>query len=544
MKIAIAQVNTTAADVEGNARKIEAFLERAHRTGAELVVFPELAVPGYAPLDYLRYAEFVQRNEAALQRIADSARGIKAVVGHVSRGAEPGAAPCNSASLIGDGRRIATHHKVILPCRGPFPQSAYFAPGPEPKPMDALGLRVGVTISDDLFGCQAPDRKLQENGPVKILQEAGVDILINLAAFPYRMGQRNARERTLQQAARQCGVPLVFANLVGGNDSLVFDGASVALDSRGTIVAAARRFEEDLIVFEVGESAATAPQQQTDDMEELYEALKLGLRDYARKCGFSSAVLGLSGGIDSSLVAAIAAEALGPESVVALIMPSVFSTSQSLEDAKAVAENLGITCHQISIEPIREAFARALSPVIGDTAVDVTQENIQARIRGSLLMAFSNKFGYLPLTTGNRSELAVGYCTLYGDMAGAVAVIGDVPKTTVYRLVEYVNRKKSVIPESVILKPPSAELRPGQTDQDELPPYEVLDEVLRLYLDERKSEQEIVAAGFERELVLDVERRVARSEFKRRQAPLVLRVISQDPASPLALPIAGARLRR
>ena len=533
MKIAIGQVNTTPADVQGNLEKLQDFAIRARDEDAELLVLPELAIPGYAPLDALKQKEFVMQCEAAARELAREAEDLRVLVGTVSL-TEPGGKVFNCASLLHGGEIADCHCKTVLPPFPAFNEPHYFARGRGFAPMQVGDLTVGVTLSDDLWDSKflRPGEPLRAKA-LQSLRAADIDVLINLAAAPFRVGENEARLDTLSRAAQTLQVPTAFANLVGGNDSVVFDGGSMALDARGHVIGAAERFGEGLVVFDTDADGAASPPAGSGDMDDLHRSLVLALSDYMRKSGFFRVVLGLSGGIDSSVVACLAAEAFGPDNVTALIMPSEHSSPESTGDAEALAERLGIEHHTMSIGRLRQAFGTTLEPIFEGTEPDTTEENIQARVRGTLVMAFSNKFGHMPLATGNRSELAVGYCTLYGDMVGGMAPLGDVPKTTVYELAEHINRDGQIIPQSVIQKPPSAELRPDQTDQDDLPPYEELDALLSEYLDEHRGPCEMEEAGAERAVVRDMLVRVLRSEFKRRQGPLVPRVMSAGSVFPI-----------
>ena len=534
MRIAIGQVNTTAGDVRGNLRKLKSVVARAGDEGAELLVLPELAIPGYGAQDLVRQTEFVLQCQSATRELAESAGGLSVLVGTLSV-AEPGEEVFNCASLLQNGEVVSNHCKTELPAFPAFNEAHYFARGRGFTRMEAGGLTLGVTISDELW-----DSKLLRSGSdlraqaIESLKATNIDMLINLAAAPFRVGHGRARRDALSRAAETLQVPTVFANVVGGNDSVVFDGGSLALDAQGGVIGAGEQFEEDLVLVDTAEEAQSAPAEKSQSIEKLRRALVLALRDYARKSGFESAVLGLSGGIDSSVVACLAADALGADKVTALMMPSEVSRPESTEDAEKLAEVSGIRYHTLSIEQVRQAFERTLEPLLKGTEPDTTEENIQARARGVLVMACANKFGHLALATGNRSELAVGYCTLYGDMVGGIGVLGDVPKTTVYELAEHINRDGRVIPQSIIDKVPSAELRPDQTDQDELPPYEELDGLLEGYLDRHKGFHELTEAGADREVVADVVSRILRSEFKRRQGPVVPRVMSAGSAFPVA----------
>ena len=532
MRIALGQFNPVVGDITGNCGRMAEFIARAVETGAELVVFGELSVVGYPPRDLLRKDGFVAESVAAVESLAGRCSSIAALVGFVRptpRG--PGRALQNAAALLGDGKVQQVHAKTLLPTYDVFDETRYFAPGDAPKCIDYGGMKIGVSICEDLWDPRSLGRELYDADPVGQLVQAGADIIINLAASPYEFGKAPRREELFARQAARCGAPIVYVNQVGGNDELIFGGDSCVIGSDGKIIARAKAFEEDLLVVDLpSENRRPAGRCEApgEEMERLWSALKLGLRDYVRKCGFSSVVLGLSGGIDSAVVAVLAAEALGAKNVHALAMPSRYSSDHSLTDAKQLAENLGINCLTIPIEPLHAAYEQAIGPLLAGGQTDIAAENIQARIRGNLLMAWSNAFGHLPLATGNKSELSVGYCTLYGDMCGGLAPIGDVLKTQVYELARRVNaeRPDPIIPESILTKPPSAELKPNQTDQDKLPAYEILDEVLRRYVEQDRTAGEIMAEGISAsaELVHRVVRMVDLAEYKRQQAAKVLKV--------------------
>ena len=539
MRIALAQINTTVGDVTGNLRKATAAIAQAAARGAHVVVLPELTLSGYPPLDLVERPAFLEANARALAQAAQAARGIYAVIGHVApAGAASGKRAANAASIVRDGAVLCRRDKTLLPTYDVFDEARFFQPAQSNDPVLLDGMPVGLTICEDAWNDRLfwKDR-LYDQDPVERLADRGMKLLVNLAASPFSAGRQELRRAMLSATARRHGVPVVYANLVGGNDQLIFEGRSLALDAQGRIIAEGAAFREDLLLVETDQQGSEEPPAMAE-VEEIWLALTLGLADYARKCGFRKAVLGLSGGVDSALTAAIAAAALGPENVAALFMPTVFSSERSRNDAEAVARNLGIEFRCIPIEDLRCCAERALEPVFARTERGVAEENIQARIRGALLMAFANKFGHLPLATGNKSELAVGYCTLYGDMVGGLAVIGDVPKTTVYLLARYVNRERELIPRSVLERAPTAELKPNQTDQDVLPPYEVLDAILNLYVEQNREADEIVREGFDPETVRKVLLMVDRAEFKRRQAPIALRVTTKAFGPGRTLPVA------
>jgi NAD+ synthase (glutamine-hydrolysing) len=559
-RIALAQLNLTVGDFEGNAARIRDRVERARAAGAGLVVFPELSVCGYPPRDLLDQPEFLARAEAALRELAQPAewsRGVAFVVGFPE--VAPGAPPpglYNAAALVEGGRVAGVGRKSLLPTYDVFDETRYFlaAPRSTAAPAEGVGLTLGLSICEDIWN----DKRFWLNpryprDPIAELKALGAPLVANLSASPYAMGKPALRERMLAAAARGHGVAVAYVNQVGGNDALLFDGGSVLLSPRGEVLARAPIFEECLVVAGIdgsspqvlpepgglprGPAPAEGPEGEAD---EVFRALALGLRDYARKCGFHSAVVGLSGGIDSALTACLAAEALGAPRVLGVAMPSRYSSSHSREDAARLAENLGIRFREVPIEPMHQAFRAEMERATGRPLGDLADQNAQARIRGQILMALSNDEGHLCLSTGNKSELAVGYCTLYGDMAGGLAVIGDLPKTLVYRVARQANRRagRELIPERSFTKPPSAELRPDQTDQDTLPPYEVLDDILAAYIEEHLPAAEIAARGHDPATVRRVLGMVVGSEYKRRQAAPVLKVTGKAFGEGRRLPIA------
>jgi len=540
VKIALAQINTTVGDVEGNVRKAVAAIHEAAARGAQMVVLPELTLSGYPPQDLVERPAFVEANRRGVQRVAAAAHSICAVVGHVGRAPAPtGKLAANCASIVRDGRILCRRDKTLLPTYDVFDESRVFQPAADNQPVELDGLRVGVTICEDTWNDRYFwERRLYETDPIEKLAAAGMDLLLNISASPFSAGKQEFRRAMLSAAARRHGVPLAYVNLVGGNDQLIFDGRSILFDSQGRIVAEGAAFREDLLVLDTGQEGSAEPPPSLSEVDEIWQALNLGLADYVRKCGFKKVVLGLSGGVDSAVTACIAASALGPENVTALFMPTVFSSDMSHTDAQAVARNLGIGYHVVPVEDLRLAFEQALEPVFRGTERGTAEENIQARIRGTLIMAYSNKYGHLPLATGNKSELGAGYCTLYGDMVGGLAVIGDVPKGMIYQLANYMNRDTTLIPRTVIERPPTAELKPNQTDQDVLPPYELLDAILYLYIEQNKEYDEIVAAGYDPDTVRRVLLMVDRAEYKRRQAPITLRVTSKAFGPGRRLPVA------
>ncbi len=535
MKVAVGQINTTLGDFQGNADNILKYAERAAAEGVDLLVFPEMSICGYPPMDLLDYGRFVQENRKSLRRLQrELPKELAVAVGYVDKThGLVGKGLQNVVSVLYDGVVMHSQAKTLLPTYDVFDEARYFEPAQERRTFELHGMRVGIAVCEDLWWEHEPQPGTRYAvDPVRDLLDGGADLILAPSASPFFLRKDRVRRSLLRNVGRSSGVPVVYANMVGGNDNLVFDGSSLISDKTGEVRAAGRRFEEDYLYVELdlsgeasaGGGGAASTDENADDYEELRQALVLGLSDYVHKCGFSRVHLGLSGGIDSALVAVLAVQALGPEQVHSFALPSRYSSEASAGDAGQLAENLGIAFDVLQIEPIFDSTLTALSGVFEGTDPDVTEENIQARIRGMLMMAYSNKYGSLVLTTGNKSELATGYCTLYGDMAGGLAVIGDLLKTQVYGLCRHINRDSEVIPQSIIDKPPSAELRPDQKDEDSLPPYETLDAILELYLIENLSAPEIAERGFDGELVREILTLVGRNEYKRRQAPPVLKV--------------------
>jgi NAD+ synthase (glutamine-hydrolysing) len=521
VKIALGQINPTIGDFAGNAAKIIAFAQEAKSEGAGLILFPELSVCGYPPRDLVERASFVVHNHEAAERIAAETRGIAVICGLVTPAdADTGKSVMNSAALLMDGRIAFHQSKMLLPTYDVFDEMRNFAPARSQSLLPFCGNQMALTICEDAWNDKHFwDRRLYTFDPVEALVQAGGNFVLNISASPFWAGKRELRREMLATIARNDRVPVAFVNQVGGNDSLVFDGSSMVLNREGKVVAQGKSFEEDLIFFDSDTLTGDVHDQISGEEVSIYAALVLGTRDYIRKCGFRQVIIGLSGGIDSALTAAIAVDAVGAENVVGVGMPGPYSSEGSISDAQMLAANLGIRFEILRITDIFESYRRTLGEVFKGYAEDATEENIQSRIRGALLMALSNKFGALVLSTGNKSELGVGYCTLYGDMAGGLSVIADVPKTMVYRLSRYVNSLKPLIPQATLEKPPSAELRPGQTDSDSLPPYEVLDAILEDYVEESRSPEQIAREhGFDIGLVKSVVRMVERSEYKRQQA--------------------------
>ncbi len=546
MIIALAQINPTVGDLIGNARKITAQIEVARGMQADLVVFPELSLFGYPAKDLVFRADLVQENLNQLEAIARSCQGITAVVGFVDPDTtKAGNGIFNAAAVCGDGCVQGVYRKRLLPTYDVFDESRNFNAGEDVlvTPVGGKsGVLVGVTICEDLWNDQQfGGRRVYGVDPVQECVDAGAKIIINLSASPFRADLSKRRDEIFQAQACEHAVHVVYVNQIGGNDDLVFEGASGVYGPDGTTLARANAFREDLLLFSIDDSKPMRLEAYPSRIESIRSALVLGVRDYACKCGFRDVVIGLSGGIDSALTAAIAVDAIGAEHVFGVALPSRFSSDHSVDDAKQLAENLGIALKVVPIEPVHAAMERVVEPLFDGRDRDVTEENIQARIRGNILMALSNKYGRLLLTTGNKSELAVGYCTLYGDMCGGLAVLSDVPKTMVYELSRHINDngEREIIPAHTIEKPPSAELRDAQFDQDSLPPYDVLDAILKLYVESDYCVDQLVEAGFEREIVEQVARLVCRSEHKRKQSPVGIKVTSRAFGSGRRMPIAA-----
>jgi NAD+ synthase (glutamine-hydrolysing) len=553
MKVALAQINPTVGDFEGNRRLVLAAAVAAEARGAELAIFPELALCGYPPKDLLERPAFVEAAAESLRRLVAELGGCAtaALVGFPERmAAEAGHGLANSAALIDGGRIVHVARKSLLPTYDVFDEWRYFDPATEVAVAEFRGRRLGIAICEDIWNDADfwPHRRYRSD-PIEALVRGGAEILINVSASPYTIEKRHLRPRMLAATARRWQRPLLFVNQVGGQDDLVFDGASLGFDAAGEIVARGAEHAVDLVVVDLDARGGDRRPFEPSDERSALAALALGTRDYARRCGFSRALLGLSGGIDSALVAAIAARALGPQNVLGVAMPSRYSSAGSLRDAEALAKNLGLDFTVISIEPMFAAYLETLSPALeafapavnsaaAAAAADLTAQNLQARVRGAILMALSNRQDRLLLSTGNKSEIATGYCTLYGDMAGGLAVISDVPKTMVYRLAHAFNADAPLIPQATLTKAPSAELRPDQTDQDVLPPYDVLDAILEAHLTGGLDHPALVAAGFDATIARDVVRRVQQSEYKRRQMAPGLKITGKSFGPGRRFPIA------
>lgn len=558
MKIGFLQLNTTVGDFDGNARKILEGARTLESRGADIILTPELALSGYPPQDLVFKSDFVPRQLEALGRLHGEVGRAAWIVGCVQFNEGKTGRPLrNSAAVLEAGAPVRWVHKSLLPTYDVFDEARYFEPAESSVPLEIAGHRVGVTICEDIWTAEYLPRGLYTRDPVHDLVAAGAGAILNLSASPFQIGKPAHRREMIRKQAAKHRVPVFYCNAVGGNDQLVFDGHSFVATADGDLWLAAPGFEEGLFVADIGNMNRTAAFDAIDgshlaslapwtgpgssgELADLRSALALGLRDYVRKCGFQSVVLGLSGGIDSALTAVLAVDALGAAAVTGVAMPSEFSSGHSVEDALALAKNLGIRCLSIPIAPSFATFKSQMAASFEGRPEDTTEENMQARLRGLTLMSLSNKFGHLLLTTGNKSELAVGYCTLYGDMCGGLAVISDLPKTLVYELSEFINAQagRDLIPRRTIEKAPSAELRPDQTDQDTLPPYEVLDEILRLYVEENLAVPEIVARGFDHETVVWIARKVDFNEYKRKQAAPGLKVTGRAFGIGRRMPIA------
>jgi NAD+ synthetase len=540
MKIAAAQINPTVGDIAGNVDKILTHIGRAKELGAQLVVFPELSLTGYPPRDLLERSSFVEANINALGELAPKVRDIAALVGFVEKNLSAEGQPLyNAAALLDQGEIAYVTFKSLLPTYDVFDETRYFEPAAGAAPLKIGGQKVAVTLCEDIWNEELAGPRRYARDPLAEMAKKKFQLILNMSASPWSVGKDRVRLELLKSHAKTYNVPVICVNQVGGNDELVFDGNSVAVDPQGNIIAHAKPFEEDIILIDLDYGAGDQRGQNLSDPEAVYRALVLGTRDYAHKCGFKKAVVGLSGGVDSAVTAVIAAEALGPENVLAVMMPSIYTSEASKADAEALARALGLEYKVISIQPMFDAFMDEFQKLFKGLPADTTEQNIQARIRGALLMGISNKLGHLVLSTGNKSELATGYVTLYGDMVGGLAVLSDVPKTLVYRIArEVINRDREAIPARTLTRPPSAELRHNQKDSDDLPDYELLDAVLKAYIEEGRAPEDIVASGLPREVVEKVVRLVERSEFKRRQAPVGIRVTSKAFGTGRRFPIA------
>jgi NAD+ synthase (glutamine-hydrolysing) len=539
MKIALAQINTTVGDINGNRDRVLQTMEKTKALGAEITVFPELCLTGYPPRDLLGLHGFVESTIRALQEIAAVSDHMGVVIGFVDKNPKKeGRSFYNSAAFVAEGKIQAVIHKTLLPTYDVFDEDRYFERSHEVQLVHFGSYTLGISICEDAWNSEDFwPRPLYSTDPIRNQILKGANLLINISASPFEMGKPGFRFKMLHDHVRKYRVPLVYVNLVGGNDDLLFDGNSLAIGKDGNVIAQGRSFSEDLLIVDIL-SDKDRGYHEGESLENLFQALIMGTRDYAHKCGFKSAVLGLSGGIDSAVVACIAAEALGARNVLGVSMPSMYSATESYEDARSLSQNLGTQFDSIPIKSIYEAFRDSLARAFSGLPHNETEENLQARIRGTLLMALSNKFGHLVLSTGNKSELGAGYCTLYGDMVGGLAVISDVPKTMIYRLAAHINRQREIIPSNTIRRAPSAELRPNQTDQDTLPEYDILDGILRARIEEQRSFEEIAAQGYERQTVEKVLRMIYANEYKRRQAAPGLKVTTRAFGTGRRMPIA------
>jgi NAD+ synthase (glutamine-hydrolysing) len=542
MRIGFAQINTTVGDIRANRDRILSAYTKAVALGADLVLTPELALTGYPPQDLVFKSRFVPETLESLEELGQAVGTVPLLVGYVDFNPGSTGKPfVNACGVLAKEKPVRKIFKTLLPTYDVFDEARYFDPAQDQEPIELLGLKFGITICEDIWTDKYLKWDLYHQDPVSVLIAKGAQAILNLSSSPYSVGKPALRRKMVSELAATYGVPFYYCNAIGGNDQLIFDGNSFAIDAAGQTIFQMPGFCEDV---QVAESSAQ-PFLPTDlsPEQEIGEALVLGVRDYFSKCGFRSAVLGLSGGIDSAVTAAIAVEALGKENVVGVSMPSQYSSQGSLDDAAALAKNLGIVRHVIPIKEPFEVLKSQFKEIFAGKSEDTTEENMQSRLRGLILMSMSNKFGHLLLTTGNKSELAVGYCTIYGDMCGGLAVISDVPKTIIYRLASWINRTNEVIPNSSITKPPSAELKPDQKDQDSLPPYEILDEILKLYVEDQLSPEDIADRGFDPETVRWIQRKVDMNEYKRRQAAPGIRVTSLAFGMGWRMPIAQRYLR-
>lgn len=540
MKIALGQINTTVGALESNARKMLDYVAQA-KGKADVILFPELAIPGYPPKDLLELSGFVEANVRTLNQFAEQIEGIEVIVGFAEPNREPTGKPCfNSAAIIRDRKIISVHRKSLLPTYDVFDEGRYFEPSSAQELVQMNGCPVGVTVCEDVWNDKDSfPRPLYKIDPLQIQVNMGAEYIMNISASPYHQEKWEERHKLLQNEARKYRKFVIYLNLVGANDELIFDGRSVIFSPQGEVMARAKDFEEDLLIFDLNSKEPIIRSSSVSRIENAKKALVLGIRDYVSKCGFSKVHMGLSGGVDSAVTCALAVEALGPENVLGVLMPSQYSSDHSVTDAEALAKNLRIRHEIIPIKHVFDSYRQDLRPIFKNAPEDVTEENLQARVRGNLLMALSNKYNLLLLSTGNKSELAVGYTTLYGDSCGGLAVISDVPKTMVYELAKFINRDREIIPQNTITKPPSAELRPGQKDSDSLPAYEILDPILEAYIEDNLDVDQIVQrTKADRELVRRILLMVDRAEYKRKQLPIGLKITSKAFGFGRRMPIA------
>ena len=544
MKVTLAQLNPTIGDIQGNLAKVAKTLSECSQDSPDLVIFPELFLVGYPPRDLLERPSLIARTQAAIEELLKVSQNFghtAIIVGAPQPNQQPtGKGIHNSALLIYQGELLFTHHKSLLPTYDVFDEPRYFEPGNEDSVVKFKDSILGISVCEDAWNDPALwPRRTYHHDPIEVMAKRGAKLIINIAASPFYRSKERLRYNIVRSHARKHRIPFVFVNQVGANDELIFDGRSLCVDGAGDPIAVFPPFQEHLETISLDQAGVSISYEPQEEIESVYQALVLGVRDYMEKCGFNTAILGLSGGIDSAVTCCVAVEAVGSDNLVAVTMPGPYSSPGSVEDSEKLAENLGVKFWTVPISPVYEAYIESLRPHLRGKEVDVTEENIQARIRGNILMALSNKFGHLVLSTGNKSELAVGYCTLYGDMSGGLSVISDVPKTMVYELAEYINRQSPIIPREIVTKAPTAELRENQTDQDTLPPYEVLDQILHYYLDEQYSVEDILALDFDPETVNWVTRAVDRNEYKRRQASPGLKVTSKAFGTGRRMPIAA-----
>jgi NAD+ synthase (glutamine-hydrolysing) len=542
MRIGFAQINTTVGDIRSNRDRIYSAYQKAVSLGADLVLTPELVLTGYPPQDLVFKSRFVPETLESLEELRQAVGTVPLLVGYVDYNPSKTGKPfVNACAILAKQAPVQKIYKTLLPTYDVFDEARYFDPARDQEPIELLGTKIGITICEDIWTDKYLKWDLYHQDPVSVLVSKGARVILNLSSSPYSVGKPALRRQMVSELAATYGVPFYYCNAIGGNDELVFDGNSFAIDASGKTIFQMSGFCEDVCIAKP--SCEPFPPTDLSPEQEVYEALILGVRDYFSKCGFKTAVLGLSGGIDSAVTAAIAVAALGKENVVGVSMPSQYSSQGSLDDAADLAKNLGIVRHVIPIKEPFEVLKNQFKEIFAGKTEDTTEENMQSRLRGLILMSMSNKFGHLLLTTGNKSELAVGYCTIYGDMCGGLAVISDVPKTMIYRLANWINREAEVIPNSSLKKPPSAELKPDQKDQDTLPPYEILDEILRMYVEEQLSPEEIADQGFDPKIVRWIQQKVDMNEYKRRQAAPGLRVTSLAFGIGWRMPVAQRYLR-